>query len=92
MLHPTKAGFCGDPERSLRPLPQHSVPLTRNLYLAGLSFMRMKEDAMNNGQTKPGYNVQISTENQFITNYGIYWRPTDQGTFIPYITASSASG
>ena len=27
------------------------------------TFMRMKEDAMNNGQTKPGYNVQISTEN-----------------------------
>lgn len=43
------------------------------------TFMRMKEDAMNNGQTKPGYNVQIATENQFITNYGIYWRPTDWG-------------
>ena len=40
---------------------------------------------MNNGQTKPGYNVQISTENQYITNYGIYWRPTDQGTLIPYL-------
>ena len=53
------------------------------------TFMRMKEDAMNNGQTKPGYNVQISTENQFITNYGIFWRPTDQGTFIPYITSFS---
>ena len=49
------------------------------------TFMRMKEDAMNNGQTKPGYNVQISTENQFITNYGIYWRPTDTGTMIPYL-------
>lgn len=44
---------------------------------------------MNNGQTKPGYNVQISTENQFITNYGIFWRPNDQGTFIPYITSFS---
>ena len=53
------------------------------------TFMRMKEDAMNNGQTKPGYNVQISTENQFITNYGIFWRPTDQGTLIPYITSFS---
>ena len=41
---------------------------------------KMDEDAMNNGRTKPGYNVQISTENQFITNYGIYWRPTDQRT------------
>ena len=49
------------------------------------TFMRMKEDAMNNGQTKPGYNVQISTENQFITNYGIYRRPTDTGTLIDYL-------
>ncbi len=24
-------------------------------------FMRMKEDAMLNGQLKPGYNVQIAT-------------------------------
>ena len=53
------------------------------------TFMRLKEDAMNNGQTKPGYNVQMSTENQFITNYGIFWRPTDQGTLIPYITSFS---
>ena len=49
------------------------------------TFMRMKEDAMNNGQTKPGYNVQISTENQFITNYGIFHQPNDQGTLIPYL-------
>lgn len=37
------------------------------------TFMRMKEDAMNKDQTKPGYNVQIATENQFITNYNIFW-------------------
>ena len=49
------------------------------------SFMRMKEDAMNNGQTKPGYNVQISTENQFITHYSTSWRPGDWGTFIPHL-------
>ena len=49
------------------------------------TFMRMKEDAMRNGQTKPGYNVQIATENQYITNYGIYWRPTDWGTMIPFL-------
>ncbi|TRX58517.1 IS5/IS1182 family transposase, partial [Carboxylicivirga sp. M1479] len=35
------------------------------------TFMRMKEDHMKNGQLKPAYNVQISTENQFITHYGI---------------------
>ena len=37
-----------------------------------VTFMRMKEDAMNNGQTKPGYNLQISTENQFITDFAFF--------------------
>ena len=36
------------------------------------TFMRMKEDHMKNGQLKPAYNIQIATENQFITNLGIY--------------------
>lgn len=49
------------------------------------TFMRMKEDAMLNGQLKPGYNVQISTETQFITNFGIYQRPTDTLTMISYL-------
>lgn len=49
------------------------------------TFMRMKEDAMLNGQLKPGYNVKISTENQFITNFGIYQRPTDTLTMISYL-------
>lgn len=49
------------------------------------TFMRMKEDAMLNGQLKPGYNVQISTENQFITNFGIYQRPADTLTMISYM-------
>jgi len=48
------------------------------------TFMRMKEDHMKNGQLKPGYNVQISTENQFITHYGIFQRPTDTLTYITY--------
>ena len=53
------------------------------------TFMRMKEDAMNNGQTKPGYNVQIATENQFITNYGLYHQANDQGTMIPFLKSFS---
>lgn len=49
------------------------------------TFMRMKEDAMLNGQLKPGYNVQIATENQFITNYGIFQRPADTATLIDFL-------
>lgn len=48
------------------------------------TFMRMKEDAMNNGQTKPGYNLQIATENQFITDFGLFPNPTDTLTLIPF--------
>jgi transposase len=48
------------------------------------TFMRMKEDAMNNGQTKPGYNLQIGTENQFITDFGMFQSPGDTFTMIPF--------
>lgn len=33
------------------------------------TFMRMKDDHMQNGQLKPGYNLQASTNNQYITGY-----------------------
>jgi len=49
------------------------------------TFMRMKDDHMKNGQLKPAYNVQISTENQFITHYGIFQNPTDTRTLIKYL-------
>lgn len=44
------------------------------------TFLRMKEDHMRNGQLKPGYNVQISTEQQFITNVTVHPDPTDTKT------------
>jgi transposase len=51
------------------------------------TFMRMKEDAMNNGQTKPGYNLQIGTENQFITDFSLFPNPTDTLTLIPFLVS-----
>jgi hypothetical protein len=47
--------------------------------------MRMKEDHMRNGQLKPGYNVQISTNNQFIASYSLHQNPTDTRTLIPHL-------
>lgn len=50
----------------------------RNSYFKtdkGATFMRMKEDAMMNRQTKPGYNLQIGTENQFILDFGLFQTP-----------------
>lgn len=49
------------------------------------TFMRMKEDHMKNGQLKPAYNLQISTNQQIITNYSIHQNPTDTKTFIAHL-------
>ena len=45
----------------------------------------MKEDHMKNGQLKPGYNVQITTNNQIITNYDTFANPTDTLTLTSHI-------
>ena len=50
------------------------------------TFMRMKEDHMRNGQLKPAYNLQISTNNQFITNYSIHQNTTDTNTLRDHLT------
>lgn len=44
------------------------------------TFMRMKEDHMLNGQLKAGYNLQISTSNQYIVHYSVHPNPTDTTT------------
>lgn len=49
------------------------------------TFMRMKDDHMQNGQLKPGYNVQISSENQFVVNYTIHQQPTDYQTLAAHL-------
>ncbi|GAB6963076.1 hypothetical protein JCM17724A_18250 [Prevotella fusca JCM 17724] len=49
------------------------------------TFMHMKEDAVRNGQTKPGYNLQIATENQFITDFALYANRTDTLTLPSFL-------
>ena len=48
--------------------------------------MRMKEDHMRNGQLKPAYNVQISTNNQYIASYSIHHNTTDTNTLTSHIS------
>ncbi|GAB6928888.1 IS1182 family transposase [Paenibacillus sp. JCM 10914] len=55
------------------------------------TFMRMKEDHMRNGQLKPGYNVQIGTENQFIIGYSLHQRPTDTRCLKPHLETVKAA-
>jgi transposase len=49
------------------------------------TFMRMKEDHMRNGQLKPGYNVQASTNRQYIVNYTLAQTTSDTTTLKEHI-------
>ncbi|SEI75953.1 transposase, IS4 family [Bhargavaea ginsengi] len=68
-------GVCGDDRNSYSKTDPDAT------------FMRMKDDHMKNGQLKPGYNVQMATENQFILFYSIHQRPTDTRCLIPHLKA-----
>jgi len=49
------------------------------------TFMRMKEDPMKNGQLKPGYNIQMGTEDQFVVGFSLHQRPGDPGCLVPHL-------
>ena len=47
--------------------------------------MRMKEDAMKNGQLKPAYNLQHGVDSEYITWLTVGPQPTDTTTLVPFI-------
>ena len=49
------------------------------------TFMRMKDDHMRNGQLKPGYNVQIGVNSEYITGIEAFPDRTDYGTMVPFL-------
>lgn len=82
------------PENMAKYEKQEAILGERNSYSKtdhDATFMRMKEDHMGNGQLKPGYNVQISTSNQFIVNYSIHSNPTDTTTLPAHLAQHEAS-
>ena len=82
------------PENIARYEKQEAILGDRNSYSKtdnDATFMRMKEDHMQNGQLKPGYNVQISTSNQYIVNYSIHPNPTDTKTLEAHLAAHKES-
>lgn len=44
---------------------------------------------MRNGQLKPAYSLQITTENQFIRHYDIFSNPTDTQTLMTFLETYS---
>ena len=49
------------------------------------TFMRMKEDHMRNGQLKPGYNVVIGVDSEYIVETMISQDRNDSKTLIPFM-------
>ena len=49
------------------------------------TFMRMKEDAMLNGQLKPAYNLQHGVDSEYVTWLDVFPAPTDTITLIPFL-------
>ena len=47
--------------------------------------MRMKEDAMKNGQLKPGYNIQFGVDAEYVVWISAGPEPTDTTTLIPFL-------
>lgn len=55
------------------------------------TFMRMKEDAMLNGQLKPAYNLQHGVDSEYIVWLTIESKPTDTTTLIPFLKSAEAN-
>lgn len=69
---------------------------TKKLYVCGdrnsysktdpdATFMRMKEDAMGNGQLKAGYNVQHGVDSEYIVWLSVGPQPTDTTMLVPFL-------
>jgi transposase len=49
------------------------------------TFMRMKGEPRGKIFPKPGYNIQMGTEDQFVVGYSVHQRPGDFCCFIPHL-------
>jgi len=49
------------------------------------TFMRMKEDHLQNAQPKAAYNVQMGTENRFVVGYSVHQQASDSVCLIPHL-------
>jgi len=73
-------------ERQLKYEEHQEILGERNSYSKtdnDASFMRMKDDHMQNGQLKPGYNVQLAVDSEYVVGVGLYPNGNDVGTLIP---------
>ena len=86
-------------QKSIETLEEYTEKLkeyTKKLYVCGdrnsysktdpdATFMRMKEDAMLNGQLKPAYNLQHGVDSEYIVWLDISQKAADATTLIPFL-------
>ena len=66
----------------------HSCFGSRNSYSKtdpDATFMHMKHDHMRNAQLKPGYNIQIGVDSEYIVAADIFQDRNDAGILIPFL-------
>jgi hypothetical protein len=56
------------------------------------TFMHMKEDHMRNAQLKPGYNLQLGMEGEYIVGVNVSGERSDQLTLIPFMEGLKEHG
>lgn len=81
-------------ERKINYARQKEILGKRNSYSKtdhDATFMRLKEDHMQNGQLKAAYNVQVATNSQYALVCGVFPNPTDTRTLIPFLTTTQES-
>lgn len=49
------------------------------------TFMRMKDDHLQNGQLKPAYNIQVAVSSDYVVGIGIFPNPADILTLPPFL-------
>lgn len=75
-------------QRNLKYEEGQKLMIGRNSYSKtdkDATFMHMKEDHMRNSQLKPGYNVQIGVESEYVVGVGIFQDRNDIATLIPML-------
>ena len=55
------------------------------------TFMHMKDDHMKNAQLKPGYNVQIGVDSEYIVAADVFQERNDVWTMVPFLKTMEAN-
>lgn len=66
----------------------HELFQGRNSYsktYTDATFMHMKDDHMRNAQLKPGYNIQIGVESEYVVSMDLFQDRSDVRTLIPFL-------